>query len=506
MVVLTACTNFLDIEPLTSRTEENFYKTEKDAFEALTSVYDVLQWGGHANTPFEVISEILADDCFGGGASASDIPSILRVDRHTMRPTDGESEVLWDKYYTGIYRANLFLEKIAGIGIEESLKKLYIAEVKFLRANYYFDLARLFGRVPLILKTLLVEEQKDQKQATPEQLYAQIAQDLLDAIKDLPATAYSNIKAEDKGRVTKWAAEAMLVRVALYYTGYYNKADLAGKVTLAKARELIDDVIDNSGHGLVSSYADLWQASSAFVGENNVESVFEIQYSSESKWDDWGARNKSEGNQAIILLGIRSPEHPDYGAGWSFAPVNSALWNLYGANDTRQGASIISIAVEFTPNNYGYTEGYQNTGYFNKKYTALKKLEPTVGSRELNYPNNYVAIRFADVLLMGAEIHLKTSGSKAQSYLDRVTTRAGIASVTANQQNIMAERHKELALEGHRYWDLLRQGLDVTKAAIDNTSGGDDFKVTFNKATKGLFPIPEQELLLNDNLSQNEGY
>jgi len=504
-IFMSSCNDFLNLEPITEQTEVQFYKTESDAFQALVSVYDVLQWSAPKgqNCPFEVISEQLGDCVYGGGGNANDVPYIVKMSRWQADVNDPSFQALWYKYYSGIYRANVFLEKVTAIPFESPAKKnRMIAEAKFLRANYYFDLVRLFGNVPLIVKTLSTSEYKTQTQASPDDVYKQIKTDLVDAIiGGLPLR--SEIAQNEAGRISKHAAEALLARVWLYYTGAYNKSDLAG-LTKAEVIVYIEDVVKNSGASLVPVFADIFKVNN----ENNSESIFEIQYSTKSTWGDWGYREGSEGNQAVILWGIRDPAASSvYSPGWSFAPVRASLWNEYDAVDTRRSATIVNAADE----NVEYTAGYQNTGFFNKKFTPLKENDPTNGSRELNYGNNYPSIRFADVLLMAAELEFETNFANAQAYYSLVVKRAKGATYSVpivTKELLMKERLLELALEGHRYWDLRRQGLTVAKAAIEkeNAVVADDFKKTFDLKYEGLLPIPQYEITLCKQLNQNNGY
>ena len=503
--LLVSCDSYLDLQPITEQTETQFYKTETDAFQALVAVYDVLQWSAPKaqNVPFEVISEQIGDCCYAGGSSATDVPFIVKMSKWQADVNDPSFQALWYKYYAGIYRANVFLEKVNTIPFETPNKKArFIAEAKFLRANFYFDLVRLFGNVPLITKTLSTAEYYTQLQANPDDVYAQIKTDLVDAITvGLPNR--SDITAVEGGRVSKHAAEALLTRVWLYYTGTYGKTDLSG-LTKAQITTYIEDVVNNSGASLLPVYGDLFK----ITNENNAESIFEIQYSTKSTWGDWGYREGSEGNQAVILWGIRDPGATSpYASGWSFAPVRASLWNEFDAADTRRSVTLLNTTAEAV----AYKAGYQNTGFFNKKFIALKANEPTDGSRELNFGNNYTSIRFADVLLMAAELQFESSIAKAQDYYSRVVIRAkGSATVvpTVTKVLIMKERLLELALEGHRYWDLRRQGLNVAKAAIEkeNSIVADDMKKTFDLKYKGLFPIPQYELTLCKQMIQNDGY
>ncbi|MBN9296331.1 MAG: RagB/SusD family nutrient uptake outer membrane protein [Filimonas sp.] len=504
--VATGCNKKLDLNPITSDVETNFYKDQKDCFQGLVAAYNPLLWDApqNQNAPFQLISEVLADHCFTGGASATDVPGVGRVDRGTIRKDDPTPKALWYKYYTGIYRCNLLLEKLPAAAFDSpDLRNRYAAESKFLRAYYYFDLVRLFGNVPLILKTLSASEY-NQVQATPEAVYTQIAKDLTDAIAVLPR--FKEIPAGDLGRATSDAARGLLMRAWLYYTGYYTKTELPG-VPASKIIEISDDLINNSGHDLLANFADVFQNNAPY-NNNNKESVFELQYSSLAYSGDWSYRESSNGNLSAMLWSMRDAAASSiYAAGWSFAPVDTAFYNRFDAADARKSVTFI------TPGTMGisYTPGYQNTGIFPNKWIALKANQPAKGDKQLNYPNHFIAIRFSDVLLMASELNLLYGGStvKAQQYFERVAKRPRPASYTpptVTQDVLYTERDIELALEGVRYWDLMRRGGTYAQSKID-INRGEPFISKFNIDAAGLMPIPESEIIVTNNaLKQNKGY
>ncbi|MGM9785777.1 MAG: RagB/SusD family nutrient uptake outer membrane protein [Candidatus Cryptobacteroides sp.] len=526
------CSGLLDMTPPMNEVEDNFYRNEEDMYKSLTSAYNVLLWsapkainGGAQNCAFEIVSEILGDCCYAGGANANDAVQTSRVDRFSMRVSDLYPEALWHKYYTGIYRCNKFFEKVDGAEFkDEDLRAMYKAECHFLRAYYYFDLVRLFGNVPLILKSLSPADYA-QVQAAPSEVYAQIAEDLLASInavkEDGTSAMYVSspmVPLELKGRVTQDAAKSLLCRVWLYYTGYYAQTELPG-VSASEMIAMVEEVADNTDYSfLADAYAKdatsgvspLWNV----ANKNCSEEVFTIQYSSLSKWGDWSNREGCTGNQAVILWGIRDVSAP-YAAGWSFAPVAKRLFEAYSQDDPRRWATIINANPAEGDNDgegLKYTEGFQNTGYFCRKFTPLVANNATSGSRELNYPNNYPAIRWSDVLLMASEMEFRYGAKdKAHSYYAKVRERAlgtGSAGTVADLTlgKILDERLYELALEGHRYWDVLRQGETVAASILTNGEEG-DYEVVYDSAKKGLMPIPQYDITQSKNsLVQNPGY
>lgn len=506
---ISACgKGFLETLPVNQKTEEDFYKTPKDALEALVATYSVLNLDGYGN--ILLTSEIASDDCFGGGGNSDN--GWMQWDK-SVKLNDQNADA-WKKYYAGIYRANKFLQKIGNINFpgDEATKKRYTGEAHFLRAYFYFDLVRMFGNVPLITQPL-EPGNYNIPQANPDSVYLLIASDLKAAITALPDTKFPAIPSSEYGRATKWAAEALLARVFLYYTGYYGKPDIGGSTTQADAIAAVEDVINNSGHDLVAKFNNLFRASAAtttdFAGQNNKEGVFTIQYT----YLGLGDQNQNNGNRVQVMIGIRSQVLLPYYKGWGAGTVNPALYNSYMPGDTRKSASIISIDDEGFGNSYVVGDQAQYTGLFFKKYTPLNagKPEDQGGNFQWDNYDNYAVIRFADVLLMGAELQLSSNAGKAQQYYDRVRDRAFQDAAhripLTSKQQILNERRYELALEGQRYWDLLRQGIPAAKQAIDNSSANAAFNVSFRPETKGLFSIPETQISLsNGSLQQNAGW
>jgi hypothetical protein len=323
----------------------------------------------------------------------------------------------------------------------------------------------------------------------------------VEAIEDLPTV----IPANESGRISRWAAESLLGRVYLFYNGVYG-ADLdAGGTTLGTTEILayLEDVIDNSGHDLLPNYADLFRLASEF----SVESVFEITYGDAPIWWDWGYVRGGNGNLSAQMQGPRVESGSvNWNRGWSFAPVSHDLVNAM-AGDPRQDATILYEGELDGVLAYGY----QHTGYFSQKYTSDAEHWGVSGQFEHNRTANHRVIRFADVLLMAAEL----GGPNAQTYLDRVRARVGLGSVPVSLDNIYNERRLELALEGIRYFDIVRRGVDyadqeLTESGIRGADYiGDQllFDVTFDPATKGFFPIPQIEMDLSGGVfEQNVGH
>lgn len=519
LVSLVACKkSFLDTEDVTSATEQNFYKTPSDAFKALVGVYDGMQRAGTSGFGLAVVStEVMSDNAFGGTGNADGFGFQMMDEFDKLRsPSDqdmfGDN---WSTYYKAVYRANMLLSHLDQVNWKgnENLRKVYESETRFIRAHLYFDMVRFWGNIPLITKPTT----ENVPQASPDSVYKLIADDLKFAAANLPSTSYAAQDPATHGRVTKWAAEALIGRVYLYYTGYYNKPDLVGAVNGAQALAFLEDVITNGGFGLVEKFANLWPAASLknYAGEDNKETVFAIKATYTGDWN-----GNVDGSNWIVMNGIRVQSIYPYGMGWGGSTVNPKLWNAYDANDSRREASIISIAGE-SLDFQNKKDQREYTGYYWKKYTPMadsagKSLAEKMGgvSFQIGQYQDYVSIRYADVLLMAAEL----GSPNAQKYFDDVRKRAfgaNFVQVTVNKANILNERRLELAGEGIRYWDLLRQGITTAASTIAETvtlqNGGVNTTKTISAsnitATKGLAQIPNSQITLSNGvLKQNAGW
>lgn len=513
LFVLGACsTDFLDTEPSTTKVEENFYKTPNDAYQGLISIYDVLQreaYGGQL-----LISEQASDDCFGGYGIA-DAQADVEWDRFLYVTNKDMNTDVWKNSYLGIYRANILLANLDKInwGTDTTLKTRYEAEARFLRAHFHFQAAKMFGDIVPLDHVITSSEFQLPRQAA-EVTYALIANDLKFASDNLNNDNYSQNGNANYGRITKWAAEAYLARTFLFYTDYYKKADMAGVVTKAQATAYINDVVSNSGHGLVADFANLWLAASFenFAGEDNTEMVWAVRFNGSGK-GNWGL---NEGNRFQVNIAPRGGSIGKYATGWGGATVNPKLYNAYETGDTRRDATIIDFASEGLNFNAEAREQRQYTGYSWKKYCPITNAAGTAivevngGNFQIDNYQDYAIIRYADVLLMAAELNLGTNTALAQADLDKVRDRAFKSTthrVTVSKTVIMQERRLELALEGQRYFDLIRQGVDVAKAAIDNTATDSQFNVTFRTETLGWLPLPQSQIVIsNGTITQNPGW
>ncbi|MDR2809728.1 MAG: RagB/SusD family nutrient uptake outer membrane protein [Tannerellaceae bacterium] len=527
---LCGCSDFLTTEDLTQKNSSNFPQTPDDIYSALMAAYAAV---GEISNPywqhFMILAEIMSDDRFGGGSTVDRM--ILAVNEY-KKSQDNMYSGAWSKYYTGIHRAHFVLEHIENVAWEDELQKNKImAHAYFIRAYAYFDLCRLFGTVPLVLSTLDGSLPK----ASADELYARIFSDLKQAIQLLPPQKILEIPDGERSLATKWAAEALLARAYLFYSGYYKKES----ITLADGNVLtkqdvihyIDDCIANSGHGLISDFRNLWPYALSnqeygyaknnhldWIGEDgdNIETVFAWKFS---------PLGGNFTNRVNLYFGIKGQDQIPFGKGWGFGTVNPQLYEQWPDNDPRKRASIYNVddpEEGVTGFIWNGENNQQETGFWGKKYMPVNirdingnivnyscVLYGATTNFQQNNTQDIVVIRLADVLLMGAEL----GSSHAQEYLDKVRERVGLPSVSVTLENIKLERRYELAFEAIRYYDLLRWG-DAEKEInkIQNVPARTlnvltPVTVKFRPETGGFLPIPENEILLSNGvLEQNPGW
>lgn len=474
-MMFVACgDDFVEVEPINENSED-FFNSEEDYQDALVGAYDLLQ-ATYLNV---MVGEIASDNTLAGGESATDTPGIQQIDNMTHTPVNQQLRDIWGWMFAGVNRANYILEfqdKTDFTG-----KDQVIAQARFLRAYYYFELVKWFGDVPLAVdQRLLFGDQFNVDRTPKEEVYAQIEQDLIFAAETLPATQ------AEEGRITSGAARALLGKAYLYQDKF------------TEAANALDQVIAGP-YDLVEDYSTIFE----LEGENNIESVFEVQYT-DKEGAGFGCLQCSEGNVAVGFNGIRNYSGPLFDSGFSFnVPVQEA-YDAFEPGDSRRDIAILNIEAFAAANGATYNEGYEHTGFYNRKYIA-RKGDANLGDANLTNPNNYRSIRFADVLLMAAEAHNRKASPNdalAQQYLNRVRRRAfgdtdhDITATGATLTDfIYAERRLELVGEGHRFFDLVRTGR-----AAQNIDG-------FTPNKNEVFPIPAIEIQLAGNRwEQNQGY
>lgn len=540
-LILTGCESFLNTDNLIEKDTSNYPTNESEIMTLLTGVYSAaryMEMDENARCGF-VVAEVLSDDRFGGGgpddADWASLEKFELSDPNMFRDT-------WSNAYRSIFRANMLLASIEMIEWSDATTRSYVeGQVYFLRGYAYFYLARLFGTAPLTL----TPEPINLPRASADELFAQIALDLKTAIEKMPNTP----KVAERGRTTKWAAEALLARAYLFYTGYYKKDSMPlpeeGSLTKTEVISYLDDCIANSGYDLYPDFRNLWPYSNTYTkrdgyefsvandlswaGEEggNYETIFAFHSAAKVAW----SVNVGDCNRINLYFSPREQELDGlfpYGKGWGFGTVNPVLWDRWPASDIRRKGSIIDVEDkknEMPDFQWAADHQQHESGYWQKKYIAVNvKKDGTYvnyskemygdlvhDDYQINNTQDLVIIRFADVLLMAAEL------KQDAEPLNRVRKRAGLDPVSYSETALQNERRWELAFEGIRYYDLLRWG--IAAEALNSQNGveiqNDGVKEKMNigdqitrlKETGGFMPIPQAEIQLSGGvLKQTPGW
>jgi hypothetical protein len=487
----TGCKQELDVNPQERVLLDNYYKTEQDAFNALVAVYDRFAFQSGGLYDKSAIMDVAGDDQLAGGGGPTDINDLQIMQNYTLNASSGPHGYLWNRGYSGIYRANVLLSKIDAIPMDATKKARFIAEVKTMRGAFYFDLVTFFKNIPLIEGTVDPKDLYSIEQTTPDKIYTYVEKDLNEAIPNLPNTVPITTEG---GRLTKGSAQALLGKVLLFQKKWQAAADQFATVNGTNPG-VTPSVY---GYKLMTNFADLWKPANKF----NTESVIEFVHSSISN-GGWGDAGASEGNLLCITTGPRgysqlSPTAPDYFSGYSFLVFTPSFFNII-RTDPRSLPTVANLDSLKAAGLCNYTAGYNNTGLFLNKYIG-RVSNRAATTPELNFGQNEYEIRLADTYLMEAEALMNAgapviAGSRAYQLFNAVRARVGLAAIALTQDNLEKERRLELAGEGQRWLDLVRWG----KAATTLASKG------FVAGKHELFPIPQSELN-NTLLHQNPNW
>lgn len=504
-ILFTSCNDWI-LEPTPGKTLlKDYFTVGETAIQTTNGAYVPLMWE-YNNTYFPewFIGDVVSDDALKGGQSIGDMADVYDFENFKTNSNNGFLLDFYRAQYQGIGRCNLALQNIPSLATDSvmtaSVQKRLIGELKFLRAMYYFRLVRVFGGVPISLEPIESSADWKKPRATTAAIYSLIITDLTDANNGLwKKSLYAKT---DLGRATKGAAQAMLLKVNLYNKNY------------ADAKRWGDSIMISNEYQLVANYADNF----TLAGENGKESVFEIQYMADPTSDFGNGNGFTRGTYSVTLTRSRASKF----GGWGFNKPTQNLYSEYETSDPRRDVTIYNPTdtdIE-TP----AQEIYLGSRYLNRKYAlmyndnSIFKLDhPTRG------PINNKVIRYADVLLMYAEACCelnKLSESKATLELVRARARNNGSILPAfpygtyadNQTDLRAairhERRVELAMEGHRWFDLCRWG--VAKQTMDaykltETAEAKEQMAPFIAGKHELFPIPSQEIDLNP-MDQNPQY
>ncbi|SFE07136.1 Starch-binding associating with outer membrane [Chitinophaga sp. CF118] len=474
LLAVVSC-NKLDENPDSVITVSQFYKTQSDAISAVSAVYSALNTDAAGDFPMygrnmNLLTGNGSDDqIFSPSNTNTDVRALGTA---TYVPANDRIKKNWQQHYFGISRANVAIDNIPNINFDTTVRTRLVREAKFVRALLYFNIVRFWGDAPLILHdptSIDVDAQKV-KRAPKDSVYAQIISDLTDATR-LPAT-YSGANI---GRATSGAAHALLAKV------YATRRDWANALTE------INTVINGGyGYDLFSNYLDVFQQAT----KNGKEHIFSVQFGT-----NLGAKNSQQYLSSGDFSSFNTAVYP------GDLPADSTLYQLFAATDTRRAVTFFTSLynsatgkyVTFTPARFAKFIDYSISPLTNQAQSGV----------------NFPVIRFADILLLDAEVLNEVNGPISDAYaaINRVRSRANIPDLTPGlnqadfRDSVFLERRKEFIQEGMRWFDLSRRGgnylYDALKKFPDKTGAAP-------KDT--LFPIPQSERDINSELTQNPGW
>lgn len=497
--MITSCKKSLDQQPISNNTTDTYFAAPNDFLQGINAVYNDLR-----TYPDRLLnlSETRSDNLYavseGGVRDWEGINSFFRT-----IASNPYVEEAWLKDFNGISRANTLLEQLTKNGAavipDATLRTRYEAEAKFLRAFYYFDLVRIFGKVPVIDHTVLTDEALTIPRSPVADVYKLIISDLQFASDNLPlASAYA---AADKGRASKYAAKSLLALVYMTRSGPTYSIDGPGlglnEWSLAVAQ--LNDVISSGQYTFLANAAGTTTAYSSifsYTNENNKEVVFDVEYSTGS--------NPQLGATFPWLLVpdgyFQAASQPNQG-GLEIRPISNNLLSSYEAGDVRKTFSIQA--------GYVIPKGVTETRSFYKKYIDLTK----VPASRTDWPINFIVLRYTDILLLKAECVLHGAAGSQTTDVDAIVNNVRIrAGLLGNQLNVtlpqlMEERRKEFAGEGSRWHDLVRSGLVTT--VMPAWIAADDVRKQIQPFTNNyvIYPVPQSQIDVKTGLyTQNNGY
>lgn len=480
-IIAAGCSDFLD-KPLQGKlTQESFPVTASDALLATNGVYNIMRTNAFHQGLFPIL-DIMSDDARKGSNPDDGAADVGPYDRFRHIPTEGNVSRWWSTLYEGVKRANVVIEKVPQISMDETLKARYVGEAKFLRALFYFDLVRAWGGVPLVTTTT---PSTTLTRASAQEVYDLIKADLLSAIESLPEK--SEYAPGDLGRASKGAAKSLLGKVYLFQGDTQN------------AETYLMEVISSTQYSLMPNFAD----ANSEAGVHGAESIFEI-----------GAlpfeQIENGGNQYANVQGVRGTPN----RGWGFNRPSLDLQRSFEAGDPRLEATVIFLGEVIDDITIaGDSQTPDETKDAQGNLIEIECYNQKVWTKGTNVPTQFAhnrrLIRYADVLLMAAEVLNKNNKPvQALEYLNdvRERARAGNPAVlpdvvttdkTALDEIIFNERRHELAMEGHRFWDLVRTNRAATVLG----------PLGFIAGKHELLPIPQIEVdLTQKRIAQNPNW
>ena len=486
-VLLTACSkDFINPRHNSSEPLDEYFNTPERLFQCLVAAYDPLQWYDYfyQYDNLHLIFDIMGDDMYAGGSNEGDQPIIVKTHFYTATPTD-VCNMMWTISYSGINRAATLIKYIDGAeGVDDSTKKLYVAEAKVLMAFYYNILWKLWGNVPYW------EELLEAPYITPQLGHDEVYANFIKLIEDAIALNVLPMKAAggSEGRVTKAMAYMLFAEAVMYQND---------QTRYQTALNYMKEIISSNQYALVPDFASIWLES----GEWGTESIWEINYTPAGSGRDWGNPIATGGQVNSVLTGIPAIKNsPDFQEGWGFGTIARSAYDMYADDDIRKDGGILNFA-KYAESHPGaeYTPRWQDTGFWNLKYIArVNGNHGYLGDANMNYGNNERIYRYAETLLNAAELSILL-GQDGSAYIKEVRDRANCHDTGLTREDIIQERHKEFVGEGKRYWDLVRSGLASTVLKAANH----EYRTVDWSESKKYWPIPQSEMDKDPDLVQN---
>ncbi|PKQ64882.1 hypothetical protein BZG02_03245 [Labilibaculum filiforme] len=485
----TSCNEdeFLEIDPTGRVTSDNFLNTDSEVKLAIVGVYNAMQnnfsSGSWASVYF--VKNLPGDDCLAG-STEGDQSGYQDIDDFKIQTDNDKIKLIWSNFYKTISSTNTIINQVEP---NTDGKKEMIAEAKALRAYCYFELATMFGDVPLMTVNPVSEADYHLPRTDVADIYTQIEKDFTEAIPDLPLK--SEYSAGDQYRMSKGSAQAYYGKALLYQKKYSEAA-----IQLAL-------VISSLEYDLEPNFADVWTKETEF----GQESLFEVSYTAQEAYD-WGNFPWSGGNENNIEAQLQGPRDAIFDVsnstlgvvnGWGFNNPSAKIGQAFAdAGDVERRNATLLSAADFiaTGGVIKNPSAHDYEGYMRLKYATKASETSESGVPELNYTINWRLMRYADVLLMAAEAyHFSTQDGLALIELNKVRKRAKLTDIQSSDdifEAIVTERQLELAFEGSRFWDLVRWN----KANQELSSLG------YESLKHNLFPIPQSEIIANDAINE----
>jgi len=497
LFVFAGCSDFMDQPVKGKQVLSNYFSNEDECVKAISGCYASLSpedWW--ENDYFYLVGDICSDDAFKGNSIEGDQRDFGELARFNITPQNEWLEIKYRYSYEQVYRTNLVIENVPNAPISDELKQELVAEAHFLRAFGYFELVKNFGGVPKIITPLTVNDPK-QPRASEAEIWQLIESDLKIAIEGLQQK--SDQSAAELGRATKGAAQAYLVK-AYVFQGKWNDAEL-----------LAEHLITDGEYNLSDPFDQVWNINNP----NGNGSIFEIQNNYHELYD--------AGNALPAVTGSRAD------GGWGFCTPSSHLDNFM-SGDPRRNSTIIKHGdyVDDEHPEFDTSLSENETGRTNRKYW-LALSDRAAQEEHKRAPLNHILMRYADLLLLHAEAAWHNNNySDALVSINLVRSRVVLDPVNSSGDQLLIdiynERRIELAMEGHRYYDLKRQqGIEQSQyprikevmesfvaynmGSNSDYDSGNDKGILFDVNKHTLFPIPQIEIDLSEGIIvQNPNY